>query len=961
MYNNKMLSYLLLVLLSFFFIQTSSAQTSGSQNWNGWSFNYQVSGAFDGLSLTNVTYQGVTILNKASFPVMRVFYDNNVCGPYADRLGGTLTPVSWANNAQVVLRQFDQGGRTWLELGIQDTIGNYIIYQAWYLSTDGILDGHLFSKGLQCNIDHIHYPYWRMDFDLDGENNDQIRRNVNGSWQTYSSEFNANATAASNHQWQIRDTVSDYTVDVQFGATGWTGVPGATEPSTSFANNQVFGRRYRSSEDTGWTYGASAEVPFNNGESINGQDIVFWYKGYLPHAASDGPNLWHSTGVRFVLNIGGSSNNPPTISSPGTQTNDEGDTVGLGINASDSDGDTLSYSASGLPAALSINASTGTISGNLALGSAGTYNVTVTVSDGQATASTNFSWVVNNQAGTTTILYDFESGAQGWTTDPNGTDTATTGEWERTNPETTSSGGSTLQLGTTVSGQFALVTDGRAGSSVGTYDIDGGVTSTRSPSIDLTNATQASLSFSYYLAHLSNASSADFLRVKVVGNNTTTVFEELGAGNVDAASWQSFNTSLNAFLGQTIYLLIEAADAGSSSLVEAGVDDVAFSLVVPAGNQAPVITNPGDQTNDENDTVSLQIAATDADGDPLSYSATNLPAGLSINPNTGLISGTIEFFSDPSYATTVSVSDGTDNDSVSFTWTVNSAPPPPDDLAEITSPAPNSILTGSDITFTWTDVGADQYWLEVGASQGSAEYGGGDQGTATSATITGLPTDGSTVHVRLWTIVGFSWQNNDYQFTSGTGGGGGGTGIAEITSPSPDSTLSGDTVTFNWTDEGADQYWLEVGASPGSAEYFGGDQGSATSATVTGLPTDGSTVYVRLWTVQGFSWQANSYQYTASSGGGGGGSGNAAIISPTPGSTLPGSTVTFQWSDVGADQYWVEIGISPGSAEYGGGDQGTNTSITITDLPTDGSTVHVRLWTIRGFGWFFEDYQFTAP
>ena len=283
--------------------------------------------------------------------------------------------------------------------------------------------------------------------------------------------------------------------------------------------------------------------------------------------------------------------------------------------------------------------------------------------------------------------------------------------------------------------------------------------------------------------------------------------------------------------------------------------------------------------------------------------------------------------------------------------------------SEILTPVPGTTLSGATVTFEWQDVGATQHWLEVGASQGSAEYGGGDQGTSTSATLSGLPTDGSTVHVRLWTIFGFNWLSNDYQYTSGSGGGGGGgNGNSQIISPQPNSTLSGSSVTFQWSDEGADQYWLEVGSSSGGAEYFGGDQGTSTSATVSGLPTDGSTVYVRLWTIRGFSWQANQFQFTASSGGGGGGggSGNSEIISPVPNTTLPGSTVTFQWSDVGADQYWLEVGLSQGSGEFGGGDQGTSTSATISGLPTDGSTVHVRLWTISGFSWVFEDFQFTS-
>jgi subtilisin family serine protease len=177
----------------------------------------------------------------------------------------------------------------------------------------------------------------------------------------------------------------------------------------------------------------------------------------------------------------------------------------------------------------------------------------------------------------TVFFDDFES-AQGWTTDPSGTDTATTGMWERANPETTSYGGRTYQLGTTYSGSYDLVTEGSAGSSVGSYDIDGGVTSIRSPNITLPSSGSLTLSFRYYLSHYTNGSSADFLRVKVVGSTTTTVFEELAAANYDAASWAEFNTSLNAYAGQTIYLLIEAADAGSGSLIEAAIDDVLITV-----------------------------------------------------------------------------------------------------------------------------------------------------------------------------------------------------------------------------------------------------------------------------------------------------------------------------------------------------------------------------------------------
>ena len=170
---------------------------------------------------------------------------------------------------------------------------------------------------------------------------------------------------------------------------------------------------------------------------------------------------------------------------------------------------------------------------------------------------------------------DFEStAAPAWTRNAAGTDTATLGLFERGDPAATSSGG-TKQLGTTVSGVNDLVTGRLAGTSAGAHDVDGGVTSMTSPAISLTGGSNYSLSLSYYLAHGSNSSSADFLRVKVVGATTGTVLEELGAANNDNGAWASAtNISLDAFAGQTVRIVVEAGDLAAASLVEAGVDDV---------------------------------------------------------------------------------------------------------------------------------------------------------------------------------------------------------------------------------------------------------------------------------------------------------------------------------------------------------------------------------------------------
>ena len=165
--------------------------------------------------------------------------------------------------------------------------------------------------------------------------------------------------------------------------------------------------------------------------------------------------------------------------------------------------------------------------------------------------------------------------ARGWTVNPLGTDTATGGKWVRANPESTSSSGP-KQLGTVPSGSAALVTANKAGSTASSYDVDAGTTTIQSPAIDLPDTAGQRLTFRYYLAHGSNASSADELRVSIVedGGASTTVLLEQGAANDDDAAWAGASIPLDAWAGTTVRIRVQATDGGAASLVEAAVDDV---------------------------------------------------------------------------------------------------------------------------------------------------------------------------------------------------------------------------------------------------------------------------------------------------------------------------------------------------------------------------------------------------
>ena len=111
----------------------------------------------------------------------------------------------------------------------------------------------------------------------------------------------------------------------------------------------------------------------------------------------------------------------PTVTNPGNQTGTVGTAATLQIQASDPNGQTLTYSATGLPAGLSINASSGLISGTPT--TAGTSSVTVTAKNtSTATGSTTFTWTVNPVGGGCSSTGDkvtnggFESGTAPWTT-----------------------------------------------------------------------------------------------------------------------------------------------------------------------------------------------------------------------------------------------------------------------------------------------------------------------------------------------------------------------------------------------------------------------------------------------------------------------------------------------------------------------------------------------------------------
>jgi len=185
-----------------------------------------------------------------------------------------------------------------------------------------------------------------------------------------------------------------------------------------------------------------------------------------------------------------------------------------------------------------------------------------------------------------------------------------------------------------------------------------------------------------------------------------------------------------------------------------------------------------------------------------------------------------------------------------------------------------------------------------------------------------------------------------------------------IDQPAADSTLSGSSQTFSWSlsDIEVDQWWLYVGTSVGAKDIANsGDLGLNTTYDVIGIPQDGSTVYARLWYFQEDRWRYVDSTYTAAT--------NEDVITtpamttPANNSELAGASATFEWSDnnTPVNFWWLYIGSRQGGRDLYDSDTAirAQTSVTIDQLPVDGSIAYVRLWfRTNEDGWQYSDTQY---
>ena len=384
----------------------------------------------------------------------------------------------------------------------------------------------------------------------------------------------------------------------------------------------------------------------------------------------------------FALTLTKPVPSAPVISSANTGSGIAGSSFSHQITASNSP---TSYAASTLPSGLSINTSTGRISGTLSSGlSAGAYSITLSATNAGGTGSQTFTLTVTRPLPPAPVISSSASGS--------GVAGSAFSHQITASNSPTAYAASSLPAGLSIHASTGLISGTLSSSlSAGAYSItlsatNAGGTAYQTFTLTVTRPLPPAPAITSVSAGTGTAGSVFSHQITAGNNPVSYAASNLPTGLNINTSTGVVSGVLSSDLAAGVYsFTLSATNAG-------GTGSQTFTLTVSRPlPSAPSITSPGSTSGVAGSAFSFQITATNS---PTSFTAAGLPAGLSINTNTGLISGTIQLSVAPrTYVATLAVKNA-GGTSVQWLSIVITSPVPQTPAPVITSASSARVAIG---------------------------------------------------------------------------------------------------------------------------------------------------------------------------------------------------------------------------------------------------------------------------